>query len=94
MIHHLSITDAIWLAIGFGGQGIFSARFLLQWIHSERQRRSVIPVAFWYLSLIGAVTVLAYAIHIHDPVFIAAQLFGIVVYSRNLYFIYKLRQTS
>ncbi len=81
--------DTIWLGIGFLGQGIFSARFIVQWIYSERARRSVIPVIFWYLSLGGGFCLLFYAIHRRDPVFILGQSFGILIYLRNLYFIHK-----
>ncbi|MEZ5473431.1 MAG: lipid-A-disaccharide synthase N-terminal domain-containing protein [Steroidobacteraceae bacterium] len=75
----------IWMAIGFVGQGFFSARFIVQWLASERVKRSIIPVAFWYFSLGGGLTLLAYAIHRKDPVFIAGQSAGIFVYLRNLY---------
>jgi len=92
ILNHLTISDVIWLTIGFGGQIVFTMRFLLQWLYSEKHRRSVIPVGFWYLSIIGSITLLIYAIHKLDPVFIAGQSFGILVYSRNLYFIYKERQ--
>lgn len=85
-------VEQVWLAIGFVGQAIFSARFTVQWIASERARRSVIPLAFWFLSLAGGVTLLAYAIYRRDPVFIAGQGAGLVVYSRNLYLIYRARQ--
>ncbi len=94
MLHNLSITDIIWLIIGFGGQFLFAGRFLLQWIHSEKQRKSVIPIGFWYLSIIGGIITFTYAIHIHDPVFSIGQACGILVYSRNLYFIYKERQAK
>ena len=80
-----------WLAIGFIGQGCFAARFLVQWIASERRRQSVVPTAFWYFSLAGGLIVLAYAIYRQDPVFIAGQVPGLVVYARNLYFIGKQR---
>jgi lipid-A-disaccharide synthase-like uncharacterized protein len=73
-----------WLAVGFGAQGLFSTRFLLQWIHSERLRRSAIPKAFWYISLVGGTLLLAYAVHKRDPVFIVGQASGILVYVRNL----------
>jgi lipid-A-disaccharide synthase-like uncharacterized protein len=73
-----------WLAVGFGAQGLFSARFLLQWIHSERRRRSAIPKAFWHFSLVGGGLLLAYAVHKRDPVFIVGQATGILVYFRNL----------
>jgi len=75
----------IWIIIGFIGQALFSMRFIVQWIASERLRRSIIPRAFWYFSLAGGVTLLAYAIHKQDPVFIAGQGLGLVVYLRNLY---------
>ena len=81
-----------WLIIGFAGQALFSARFFVQWIMSERLRRSVIPVAFWYFSVLGGVTLLAYAIHREDPVFIAGQGLGLLVYARNLWFIWKERK--
>ena len=77
----------LWLTIGFIGQGLFSARFLVQWLASERQKRSVIPEAFWYLSLAGGLTLLIYAIHLKDPVFILGQSVGSFIYLRNLYFI-------
>jgi lipid-A-disaccharide synthase-like uncharacterized protein len=74
----------VWLAIGFLGQLLFAARFLVQWIASERRRESVVPIAFWYLSLAGAAILLAYAIWRRDPVFVLGQAFGFVVYTRNL----------
>lgn len=77
----------VWLAVGFLGQALFSARFILQWIASERQRKSVVPVAFWWFSLLGGLTLLTYAIHRQDPVFILGQGAGLVVYLRNLYFV-------
>jgi lipid-A-disaccharide synthase-like uncharacterized protein len=82
----------VWLMVGFAGQALFSLRFLIQWWTSERQKRSVIPVAFWYFSLAGGVTLLCYAIYRQDPVFIAGQAGGLFVYSRNLYFIYRERR--
>jgi lipid-A-disaccharide synthase-like uncharacterized protein len=83
---------AIWIAIGFIGQGLFTARFLVQWLYSEKVRKSVIPVSFWYFSLAGGVTLLAYAIHRRDPVFIAGQATGVVVYLRNLVLISRERR--
>lgn len=82
-------ANTVWLTVGFIGQGLFSARFFVQWLQSERVRRSVIPVAFWYFSLAGGVTLLAYAIWRRDPVFIVGQAAGLVVYARNLYFIWR-----
>ena len=77
----------IWIIIGFTGLALFSARFIVQWLASERVKRSIIPTAFWYFSLAGGVTLLAYAIHKQDPVFIAGQGLGLIVYLRNLYLI-------
>jgi len=82
----------VWLIIGFIGQGLFSARFLVQWLVSERQKRSIIPEAFWYLSLAGGLTLLTYAIHRKDPVFILGQSVGSFIYLRNLYFIRRDRK--
>lgn len=78
------MSETLWLIIGFTGQSCFFIRFLVQWVHSERQKRSVVPVAFWYLSLAGAAIVMTYAIYRRDPVFIVGQLTGSFVYVRNL----------
>ncbi len=88
----MSDPSIAWLALGFTGQALFSARFLVQWVYSERHRQSLIPVAFWYFSLAGGATLFAYALHIGDPVFILGQSLGVFVYSRNLYFIHRRRQ--
>ncbi len=80
-------NNTIWLAIGFIGQGLFSARFIVQWLKSEREKKSVFPIAFWYFSIGGGATLLAYAIHKEDPVFIVGQLTGLFIYLRNLYFV-------
>ncbi|MCH8198397.1 MAG: lipid-A-disaccharide synthase N-terminal domain-containing protein [Proteobacteria bacterium] len=87
-------TPTIWLAIGFMGQALFSTRFLIQWISSEKQKKSVIPIAFWYFSLGGGVTLLSYAIFRLDPVFIVGQAGGLLVYSRNLYFVLRDRRQA
>ncbi len=76
-----------WIIVGFAGQALFSARFILQWLASERARRSVIPKAFWYFSLGGSTVLLAYAIHRQDPVFIVGQAAGLFIYLRNLFLI-------
>jgi len=73
-----------WHVLGLGSQLVFGSRFLVQWLASEKRGESVIPPYFWYASLVGAVGLLAYAIHIKDPVFILGQSFGLVVYTRNL----------
>ena len=85
----LSLEETIWLVVGFSGQALFSARFLWQWFNSERAGRSVIPVGFWYLSIGGGVTLLAYALYRLDPVFILGQSFGLVVYLRNLQLLHR-----
>jgi lipid-A-disaccharide synthase-like uncharacterized protein len=76
-----------WVVLGFVAQGFFTMRFVVQWIASERARRSVIPVAFWFFSIGGGALLLVYALYRRDPVFIAGQALGLLVYIRNLYFI-------
>jgi len=83
-----------WLMFGFVGQLMFTMRFIVQWIASEKKKESVIPVAFWYFSLAGGLIVLTYAIYRMDPVFILAYLPGNFIYLRNLYFIYRRRKHS
>ncbi len=80
---HVS-TTGLWLMIGFLGQAIFTARFLAQWAASEKKRKSVVPVVFWWLSLAGGLTLLVYAAHRRDPVIVVGQSLGVVVYVRNL----------
>jgi lipid-A-disaccharide synthase-like uncharacterized protein len=77
-------SDLLWLGIGLFGQALFMMRFVVQWIHSERHQKSVIPVSFWYLSLIGGLVVLAYGLHKAEPVIVLGQLPGTFVYARNL----------
>jgi len=77
--------NTAWLAIGLLGQALFTARFLYQWLASERARASVVPRAFWYFSIAGGMMLLAYAIHRVDPVFILGQSAGVFIYARNLY---------
>ena len=86
-----SRTELIWVIIGLGGQIMFMMRFLIQWIVSEREKRSVIPIAFWYFSIAGAAILLAYAIWRRDPVFILGQSLGFFIYARNLWLIYAER---
>jgi lipid-A-disaccharide synthase-like uncharacterized protein len=76
-----------WVILGFVAQGFFTMRFVVQWIASERARKSVIPVAFWFFSIGGGALLLVYALYRRDPVFIAGQALGLLVYIRNLYFI-------
>ena len=79
--------DKLWIGVGLLGQAFFSARFVVQWIASERRKQSVIPISFWFLSMAGSLILLAYAIHRRDPVFILGQAFGMLVYSRNVWMI-------
>ena len=78
-----------WVFLGFVAQGLFTMRFLVQWIASERAGRSVIPLAFWWLSIGGGLLLLVYALYRRDPVFILGQAFGVFVYLRNLQFILR-----
>ncbi|MEJ2033205.1 MAG: lipid-A-disaccharide synthase N-terminal domain-containing protein [Deltaproteobacteria bacterium] len=86
--------DKLWLGVGMGAQALFSARFLVQWVASERKGRSVIPLSFWFLSLTGGGLLLAYAIWRRDPVFILGQASGLIVYTRNLCLIRKERRRT
>ncbi len=78
-------SSAVWYGIGFLGQVTIGSRFFVQWLASERARRVVMPRVFWYLSLFGGVTLLAYAWHRRDPVFAIGQAAGLLVYARNLF---------
>jgi lipid-A-disaccharide synthase-like uncharacterized protein len=86
------MSETFWIGFGLIGQTIFMGRFLVQWVSSEREKRSVIPIAFWYLSLVGGGMLLTYAIQRRDPVFIFGQCFGVVVYVRNLQLISSQRR--
>jgi len=90
----IGLAEAIWIAVGFGGQALFFSRFLVQWIVSERRGESVVPVSFWYLSLSGGLTLLTYAIWRLDPVFIAGQSIGCFVYIRNLMLIHRKKREA
>ncbi|WP_353177407.1 lipid-A-disaccharide synthase N-terminal domain-containing protein [Salinisphaera sp. T5B8] len=94
MFEALQTQDWAWIALGLLGQGLFSARFIVQWIASERRRTSHVPVAFWYLSIAGGLTLLGYAIYRGDPVFILGQSTGVFIYARNLYLIRHGRSRS
>ena len=87
-----STLDLIWLTVGLGAQLMFSMRFLVQCISSEKARKSVMPVAFWWFSIIGGLLLLAYGLYRGEPVIILGQTFGIVVYARNLWLIYAERR--
>jgi lipid-A-disaccharide synthase-like uncharacterized protein len=89
-----STTEKTWLAVGFSAQLMFSMRFIVQWIASERARRSIVPETFWYFSLFGGAMLFAYAIYRLDPVFMLGQGMGLVIYSRNIYFIRAHRKSE
>lgn len=94
VLHVSSMTELWWVMFGFAAQLMFTARFLLQWIASERAKDSVMPVAFWYFSLAGGVMLLSYAVYRADPVFILGQSLGVVIYARNLWLIYAKRRAD
>ena len=86
---NLNNYEIFFLIIGFIGQGLFASRFIIQWIYSEKKGESSIPIIFWYLSIFGGIGLLTYAIFRKDPVIIIGQLFGILIYLRNLILIYR-----
>ena len=83
-----------WLVVGFLGQALFTARFVVEWLVSERKRDSVVPVAFWWFSLFGGVALLSYAVSRRDPVIIFGQAMGLVVYVRNLMLVAKAKRRT
>ena len=88
------MSPTFWMGLGMFGQACFFSRFLVQWIASEKAGKSVVPVAFWFLSLGGGALLLAYAIHRRDPVFVIGQATGFLVYLRNLWLIRKARAAA
>ena len=88
----MSGDTTFWWVFGIAGQGIFTARFLAQWLASERKKDSVIPVAFWWLSLAGGMSLLVYAVHRNEPVFAIGQSMGVFIYVRNLMLVAKARR--
>lgn len=82
-------TELIWLGVGFAAQLMFSLRFIVQWVASERARASIVPEVFWYFSFAGGLMLLVYAVYRMDPVFILGQATGLLIYSRNIYFIWR-----
>ena len=88
------MTTSMWLGLGFVAQALFASRFIVQWISSEKAGQSVVPIAFWYLSLGGALLLLTYAIYRKDPVFIIGQSVGGLIYARNLALIARKRSAS
>lgn len=87
------MKESFWYLLGFIGQGMFFLRFFFQWLASEKRGKSIIPIQFWHLSLLGSFLVLIYALYRKDPVFILGQSLGIFIYARNLYLIYKERNS-
>lgn len=85
---NITPAEMWWLAIGLLGQVMFTGRWFVQWIASEKARRSIVPETFWYFSFVGGLMVMAYGIHKADPVIILGQ-FGVFIYGRNLYFLWK-----
>lgn len=85
----MTLGESVWLSFGLLGQAMFSMRFLVQWIASERAQASIVPLAFWYFSVAGGACLFAYAVYRADPVFIVGQGTGLVIYGRNLYLIYR-----
>jgi lipid-A-disaccharide synthase-like uncharacterized protein len=80
-----------WVVFGLGGQALFMSRFLVQWFVSEREGRSVIPIAFWYFSIGGALILLTYGFHRGEPIIIVGQSTGLIIYLRNLWLIHRER---
>ncbi|MGV6812332.1 MAG: lipid-A-disaccharide synthase N-terminal domain-containing protein [Brevirhabdus sp.] len=89
-----STAELVWVSVGLAGQLMFSMRFIVQWIASERVKKSVVPLTFWYFSMAGGIILFSYAVYRADPVFILGQSFGLIVYSRNLWLIYAERRAS
>ena len=94
-LYNVFVLNLSWLVLfGYIGQLMFTMRFLVQWIATERARKSVFPVAFWFFSIGGGVLLFVYALMKKDPVFILGQGFGVFIYARNLYFVYRERRAG
>lgn len=91
MMNVESSGELIWVMVGFLGQAMFSARFIIQWFVSEKAKESIVPIAFWYFSILGGITLLTYAIWRRDPVIICGQAGGLIIYARNLWLIHSKR---
>ena len=83
------IEDPVWATIALAGQITFGGRFVLQWIVSEYKKRSHVPTAFWFISLVGSLMLLSYSIHIKNPIFMFGFSLNTLIYVRNLHLIYK-----
>lgn len=85
----ISVTELVWVTIGFVAQLMFSMRFIIQWIASERARQSIVPETFWYFSVLGGAMLFAYATYRLDPVFMLGQGMGLFIYARNIQLIWQ-----
>ena len=94
IFHVDSTAELLWIGIGLCGQILFAGRFIVQWIASEKERKSHIPLAFWYFSLAGGIVLTLYAIYRRDPVFLLGQGLGLLIYVRNLWLIRNERRTD
>ncbi|MDJ0929545.1 lipid-A-disaccharide synthase N-terminal domain-containing protein [Breoghania sp.] len=89
-VHQVFVVQFdVWVILGFVAQAMFMMRFVVQWIASERVGKSIVPVAFWFFSVAGCALLLVYSLIRKDPVFIAGQALGLIIYFRNLYFIFR-----
>ncbi|WEK49103.1 MAG: lipid-A-disaccharide synthase N-terminal domain-containing protein [Candidatus Kaistia colombiensis] len=94
-LHHVFVEQFdVWILLGFAAQALFTMRFVVQWIASERAKKSVVPAAFWTFSILGGALLLIYAIYRKDPVFIAGQAAGLFIYFRNVWFILHERKQT
>ncbi len=89
-----STTDLVWIGLGFFAQFLFMMRFVVQWIASERAKRSVMPEVFWYFSIGGGVLLLAYSVYRVDPVYMFGQGLGLIIYLRNMYFVWNNKKSG
>ena len=89
LLKAIKTSEYFWFFIGFLGEALFGSRMIVQWMASEKAKKNVIPVAFWYLSLMGSFLVLLYALHLRDPVFILSKGVGFLIYSRNIVLLRK-----
>ncbi len=88
-LNNLDLKELLWVSFGTIGQLVFFSRWIIQWLSSEKNKTSTIPIAFWWCSLIGGIITIIYAYHIQSFPFMLAQAIGIVVYSRNLFLIQR-----
>ena len=89
-----SLAEFIWVIVDLVGQLLFTMRFLIQWLASEKARKSVVPEVFWWFSIGGGLILFAYALHRRDPVFILGQSLGIFIYARNLWLVHAEKRSA